>query len=654
MKRFKMKRLWILFGVVLVLAGTTSAFGQNEKKALKNADKHLGYDEYKQAIPFLKEAIGYNGKNAYTQFTLGMALFKVYRKTEALKHFEKANALNSQVDPQLPWYYARCLHYTLDFDKAIVQYQKALTRFREKDSEYREIQMAIQHCQYGKKAVEEPIPAKIVNVGPPINTQYSEHSPVINADESVMAYTTVYPSNEGCKGDPMCPLEDIYIAEKKGEVWGKPRSISEVNTSNHDATIGLSPDGQTMFVYKNPPGSGDIFKSELKGDKWSKPESMGTPINSKYWEEVVSVAPDGRTIFFTSEREVEGSQGGSDIYMARLDAEGEWSEPTNLRELNTPFDERSPFIHPNGVELYFSTNGRRDCIGGFDIFISELQENGSWSKPRNIGYPINTPDDDIYFVFSADQKTGYYASAKEGGYGEKDIYRIEILEPEPVVAEVEEAPAPPPVRNALTILKGVIRDAKTQQPVAAEIQVIDNEKDLVVANFTSNSATGKYLVTLPSGKNYGIRVENEDYLFKSVNVNIPKADGFQEIIKDVDLDKIEIGKAIVLNNIFYDYDKATLRPESRAELERLHQLMLDNPKMKIEIGGHTDGDGSDSYNQDLSERRAASVVTYLQEKGVGVNRLVYKGYGEKVPIAPNDTPENKQKNRRTELRILEK
>ncbi len=650
-----MKRIWIFLGVVLVLAGTTSAFGQTEKKALRNADKHLGFDEYKQAIPFLKEAVGYNPSNAYSQYMLGMSLFKVYRKAEALTHLEKANSLNPQVSELLPWYYARSLHYTLEFDKAIVQYQKALTKFREKDKEYREIQMAIQHCQYGKKAIQEPIPAKIVNVGPPINTQYAEHSPVINADESVMAYTTVYPSNEGCKGDPMCFLEDIYIVEKKGEKWAKPRSIDEVNTANHDATIGLSPDGQKMFIYKNPPGSGDIFISELKGDKWSKPEAMDSPINTKYWEEVVSIAPDGRTIYFTSEREVEGSQGGSDIYMSHMNEEGEWSEPKNLKELNTPFEERSPFIHPNGVELYFSTNGRRDCIGGFDIFVSELQEDGSWSAPRNIGYPINTPDDDIYFVFSADQKTGYYASAKEGGYGDKDIYRIEIQEPEPVVAVVEEEkPEPAPVKNALTILKGVIRDAKTQEPLEADIQVIDNEQDVVVANFSSNSASGKYLVTLPSGKNYGIRVENEDYLFKSVNVNIPKSDGFQEIIKDVDLDKIEIGKAIVLNNIFYDYDKATLRPESRAELERLHQLMTDNPKMKIEIGGHTDGDGSDTYNQNLSERRAQSVVNYLVEKGIPVSRLVFKGYGEKAPIAPNDTPENKQKNRRTELKILEK
>lgn len=650
----KMKRLSIFVMVVLAFCvGTTSAFGQNEKKALKNADRHLGFDEYKQAIPYLKEAVGYNPKNALSQYLLGKCLFINYEKTQAVKHFEAAYKLNKEVDSELSLYYARCLHYKLRFEEAITQYQRALTKIKSKDAAYREVQIAIEHCKYGMKAIEDPVNAKIVNVGPPINTQYAEHSPVINADESVLIYTTIYPSNTGCKGDPMCPLEDIYMTEKVGEKWGKPEPIKSVNTSNHDATIGLSPDGQKLFIYKNPPGGGDIFTSDLEGRNWSKPSSIGSPINSKYWEEVVSIAPDNKTIFFTSERP--GGRGKSDIYMAKITEEGEWGEPVNLKELNSPYEERSPFIHPNGVELYFSTDGRPDCIGGFDIFRSVLQEDGSWSTPENIGYPINTPDDDIYFVLSADQKTGYYASAKEGGYGNKDIYKIVMPEEEEVVAVVEDTLKPAPVvKNALTILKGVIRDAKTQKPVEASLQVIDNEKDVVVANFNSNSATGKYLVTLPSGKNYGIRVESPDYLFKSVNVNIPKSEGFQEIIKDVDLDKIEIGKAIVLNNIFYDYDKATLRPESKAELERLHQFMSDNPSVKVEIGGHTDSDGSDSYNQDLSERRSQSVVKYLQDKGIPINRMVAKGYGEKVPMVANDSPENKQKNRRTELKILEK
>jgi len=645
----------VILVVLISLIGTTSAYGQTEKKALRNADKHLGYDEYKQAIPYLKEALGYNGKNALAQFLMGKSLFKTYRKKEALTHFEKAYQLNKEVDQELSLYYAKCLHYVLEFDKAIVQYERALTYLSPKDSRYRETDRAIQHCMYGKTAVQNPVNARIENVGPPINTQYSEHSPVINADESVLIYTTVYPTNTGCKGDPNCGLEDIYISTKRGEKWGPPYPIEEINTSNHDATIGLSPDGQKLFVYKNPPGSGDIFYSELQGKKWSKPQGMGRTINSKDWEEAISLSPDGKTVFYSSDRP--GGKGLSDLYMSVLTAKGEWAAPINLANLNTEGWERTPFIHPNGVELYFSTNGRKDCIGGFDIFRSTLQSDGTWSAPENLGYPINTPDDDIYFVFSADQKTGYYSSAKEGGYGEKDIYKIVMLEEEVVVQEEEVKEVvvePKPAVNALTILKGVITDAKTHQPVEATIQVIDNDQNTVVANFSSNSASGKYLISLPSGKNYGIRVENPEYLFKSVNVNIPSSDGYQEIIKDIDLDKIEVGKAIVLNNIFYDVDKATLRPESKAELERLYGFMTENPKIKVEIGGHTDSDGSDTYNQNLSEERSQSVVNYLIDRGVHLSRMTAKGYGEKSPMVANDSPENKQRNRRTELKILEK
>lgn len=648
-----MKKISLIIVVVLAcIAGTTSVYGQTEKKALKNADRHLGFDEYKQAIPFLKEAIGFNDKNAKAQFLLGKSLFLTYRKKEALEHFEMAWKLNRDVSNSISWYYAKCLHYTLQFDEALVQYKRAMNYINAKDERYHETLLAIEHCKYGKESVAIPVNAKVVNVGPPINTQHSEHSPVINADESILIFTTVYPTNTGCKGDPMCGLEDIYISEKQGNKWAAPKPIAEINTSNHDATIGLSPDGQRLFVYKNPPGSGDIFSSILEGEKWSKPESMGKPVNSKDWEEAISLSPDGKTIFFTSDRP--GGKGLSDMYVARMGEDGEWGEPENLSNLNTPHWERTPFIHPNGVELFFSTNGRKDCIGGFDIFRSTLQADGSWGEPENMGYPINTPDDDIYFVFSADQKTGYYSSAKEGGYGEKDIYKILIQDPPVVVVEENEEPEPVVVKNALTILKGVITDAKTLQPLDASIQVVDNDLNKVVANFNSNSATGKYLVTLPSGKNYGIRVENPEYLFKSVNVNIPVSDGYQEIIKDIELDKIEVGKAISLNNIFYDYDKATLRPESKAELERLFGFMTDNPKLKVELGAHTDSDGSDTYNQDLSERRAQSVVDYLVDRGVVRTRMIAKGYGEKEPVAANDSPENKQKNRRTELKILEK
>lgn len=640
--------------MVLILGiGTTFAFGQNEKKALANAEKALGYDEYKTAIPFLREAVGYNPNNSMSQFLLGKCLFQNYEKKEALPHFEKAFGLNKDVDPELSYYYGRCLHYTLKFDEAIVQYTRGMTKITNKDPGHAEMAREIEHCKYAKQAVANPVKAKIVNVGPPVNTQFSEHSPIIDADETVLIYTTVRPDNVGCKGDPTCELEDVYIADKAGKGWANPRPIKEINTNAMDASIALSPDGQNLFIYRNPPAGGDIFESHLDGKKWTDPKSVGEPVNSKSYETTVSISPDGKRMFFTSDRA--GGFGDTDIYMSELQPDKKWGAPKNLGpKINTLFADDSPFFHPDGVTLYFSSTGRNDCLGGFDIYKTTLQPDGSWSTPENLGYPINTPDNDIYFVLSADKKDGYYASAKEGGYGEKDIYKIEIEEEKPaVVVKTEDTLKPVVVVNALTILKGVVTDAKTGLPLEGAITVIDNDRNVVVSTLNSNSASGKYLVSLPSGRNYGITVEREGYLFKSLNVNIPKAEGFQEVVQDVALDKIEIGVGIVLNNIFYDVDKATLRPESVSELERLNKLMLDNPTLKIEIGGHTDSDGSDEHNETLSQNRSQSVVDFLVKKGIPMERMVAKGYGEKSPVVANDTKENKQLNRRTELKILE-
>ena len=287
-----------------------------------------------------------------------------------------------------------------------------------------------------------------------------------------------------------------------------------------------------------------------------------------------------------------------------------------------------------------------------------------------MGYPINTPDDDVFFVLSASGKHGYYASIKNDGFGEKDIFMVTILGPEkPFVLNTEDQllaslaepvsetviePAVDIITIALTILKGTIKDAITLDPVEANIELIDNEKNKIIATFGSNAKSGKYLVSLPSGKNYGIAVKAEDYLFHSENFIIPASAGYNEITKDILLKKVAVGVKIILKNIFFDFDKATLRPESASELERLVKLLNDVPTLQIEISGHTDNKGSDDYNQKLSHKRARSVVENLISKGISGGRLEYKGYGESVPIASNDTEEGRQLNRRTEFKILKK
>ena len=309
-------------------------------------------------------------------------------------------------------------------------------------------------------------------------------------------------------------------------------------------------------------------------------------------------------------------------------------------------------------------------MGGFDIFKSVWNEKTKkWSNPENLGYPINTPDNDIFFVLSASGKHAYYASVRPEGLGDNDIYMITFVTPKTPILNTEDnllASLTEPMREtviakevavpvvAVSILKGTVFDAVTNAPLEADIELVDNTLNQVIATFKTNSATGKFLVSLPAGKNYGIAVKKEGYLFHSENFDIPAASGYQEYVKDIPLKNIAVGTKIVLRNIFFDFDKATLRPESTYELERLIQLLKDVPTMHIEIGGHTDSKGADDYNMKLSASRAQSVMDYLASHGIDKARLTSKGYGETKPMATNDTDEGRQLNRRTEFEIKSK
>jgi outer membrane protein OmpA-like peptidoglycan-associated protein len=318
--------------------------------------------------------------------------------------------------------------------------------------------------------------------------------------------------------------------------------------------------------------------------------------------------------------------------------------------------------------MYFSSQGHKG-MGGYDIFKTVYNDSSkTWSTPENIGYPVNTPDDDVFFVVSASGRHGYYSSFKPNGFGEKDLYMITFLGVEKQmimnnednliasqaapVKETVVAPVAEIKEAQLTILKGKITDALTQKPLDATIEIIDNQMNQVIATFTSNSITGKYLVSLPAGKNYGIAVKKEGYLFHSENFDIPATSAFQEVTKDVELKGIVVGSKIILKNIFFDFDKATLRPESTNELQRLTKLLTDVPTLKIEISGHTDSKGANEYNAKLSDNRSKAVVDYLIKAGIAANRLTYKGYGEDQPISTNDTEVGRQLNRRTEFKIL--
>lgn len=492
--------------------------------------------------------------------------------------------------------------------------------------------------------VNDTLKVFISNLGKEVNSAFPDYAPVISADATLLIFTSRRPVTDREKEKHKQSKENIYSStySETRKKWNNATILGEIvnQPGRHNSAIALSNDGQRMLLYRDDEyGNGDIWESELHGKDWSIPVKLPEPINSQNHEPSASISPDGRTIYFVSSRD--GGQGGLDIWMCRQDENDKWGKAENLGDvINTSSDEEGVFIHPDGKTLYFSSKGHKST-GGYDIFKSVF-EKGKWSKPENLGTYINTPGDDVYFVLTADGKTGYYSSEKKGGLGKNDLYSITFIP-----LEKQKGPQ-------LTLLKGTITDEITGTPLESKIVIKDIEKNETVTTIKSNSTTGKYLVSLPSDKNYGITVNSVGYLFHSENVNIPLSTGYQEIIKDIQLKKIEVGKKIVLNNIFYDFDKATLRTESVSELERMVQLMTENSTIKIELSSHTDNIGSDEYNIKLSQARAQSVVDYLISKDINKDRLIAKGYGESTPIATNETDEGRQLNRRTEFKILSK
>ena len=649
------------------------------KEALKNIEKgdvFLNLEPYyfKNAIPFYLEAYKLNPNNSVLNYHLGKSYLYSNFKDKAIDYLEKAVQLNPQVAPDIHLYLGMGYHIDMQWDKSIEAFNKHLAILHPKDESgvREEIQIALKQCTFGKEIAAHPVRVKIDNVGAGINSPYPDYSPVISADESIMLFTSRRPETTGGGMDPLInePFEDIYLAERANGVWGQAKNMgTNVNTDGHDSNCGLSADGQKFLIYKDV-NRGDVFISELEGVEWSKPSRLNKNINTDFHESSSCFSPDGNVIYFVSDKP-EGGLGGRDIYKSTKDNKGKWGEAVNLGSvINTALDEEGVYLHPDGKTLYFSSKGHTS-MGGYDVFKSIFDENLQvWTTPQNIGYPINTTDDDVFFTVSASGKHAYYSSIRPGGFGEKDVYLITFLGEEKRISPVTEVPMISKVSDSikeevapkklevqeaqLTLLKGLILDENTKQPIAATIEIIDNEKNEVIASFKSNSVTGKYLVSMPAGKNYGISVHKEDYLFHSENFDLPKSSEYQEVEKVITLKNIAVGNSIVLKNIFFDFNKSTLRNESENEIQQLVKLLTDVPTMKIEISGHTDNRGSDEYNKNLSNLRAKAVFDRLIASGIDISRLTYVGFGEEKPIATNDTEEGRQLNRRTEFKVLAK
>lgn len=593
--------------------------------------------DYGTATKFMNEALKAYPKLVDAYLSMAGIAAEMKNYPEAAIQFEKAYSMDSVYarDYLLP--YSISLAGCGRFDSALDAVNKFLAtpninersikagEFRKKTYQFA-IDYANNHPQ--KNYVFDP-----QNMGDSINSEESEYFPSLTIDSKKLIFTRrVGGHNEDFFES------DLHTNGQWGKAYPLPGNINS-ETYNEGAQ-NISQDGQWLiFTGCNFPqglGSCDLYISYLTKNAWSTPINLGRNVNTEFWESSPSLSPDKRDLYFSSSRP--GGYGGTDIWVCHRNENGEWSQPENLGpEINTAGDEGTPFIHADNQTLYFNSNGLEGYSDKSDLFVAKKLPDGKWSKAENLGYPINTIDDEGSLIVAADGKTAYYASDRSDSKGGLDIYTFQLRQD---------------IRPSKTLwVKGQVYDAKTKQGLPSTVELTNIHTRNLISKLQTDEE-GNYLVTLPVGNDYAFEVNRKGYLFYSENYNISDTLRDSVFKADIPLQPIEASAHIILKNVFFDTKKTDLKPESITELDNVVKLMNENPTIKIQITGYTDSIGKTEDNLILSKGRAVAVVNYLLSKGIKNDRLAFKGMGEANPIADNGTMEGRAMNRRTELSIV--
>ncbi len=633
----------ILLLIISIGAASQQPYKTESKKAIKYyqeglANYNLQY--YAMAEQYLKDAIetDVNFQNAY--LVLAEVYWDMGKYEKAVEYYKNGLKIDSLFYPKGYLNEGKLEFRIGRYDDAIQSFATYLAIEPDNPRYSAQAKLGIKQAKFAKRSFENPVEFNPVNLGPSINTKDDEYWPSLSADGQTLVITRLVHSYDITTGNRI--QEDFYFSRFENGSWKPMKSAgSPLNTSDNEGAQSISANGKYM-VYTVCNRAGvigrcDLYFSEKKGDEWSHPRNMGTPINTASKETQPSFSADGRTIYFASDRP--GGKGGLDIWMSSLNEDSTWQTPINLGDsVNTAGDEQSPFIHQDNKTLYFASDSHIG-MGGFDLYIARRDEQGNYSQIRNLGYPINTPQDETGLIVNAKGDIAYYASNVEKENG-MDIFQFELY-PEARPDEV-------------SYMKGQVFDEKTRERLQAKFELYNLENGQLISQSYSDERTGEFLVCIPTNTNYMLNVERKGYLFYSDHFSLEGIFHVQEpFIKDIPLKRIESGQSVVLKNIFYETDSYELKSESRYELDKVVKFMKTNPNIKIEISGHTDNIGTASYNQTLSENRAKSVIQYLTSNGIISSRLSYKGYGFSLPIDTNNTPEGRANNRRTELKVVE-
>ncbi|BDD04697.1 OmpA family protein [Aureibacter tunicatorum] len=498
----------------------------------------------------------------------------------------------------------------------------------------------LRNVEFAKKAMQEELPYSPERLPEPLNKFALQYFPTFTVDGKTIYFT---------RREQFAQIadEDIFVSHLDNGSWSEPVSISEnINTPANEGTCSISADGKTMIFTscqegRNNVGSCDLFISYKVGDSWTKPMNMGLNINSAAWESQPSLSADGRTLYFVSARS--GGFGGRDIYVSYLDENNEWGKAINLGSIiNTEGEDIGPFIHSSGDRLYFASNGHAG-MGGYDLFYSDKNELGGWEKPVNLGYPINNHLDQISLVVSTDGRKAYYSEDETiDAKVYSHIYSFDM-------------PEKLRIKKKTNYIAGVVRDSKTKKALRADLELYDLRKDSLMSKVYSDKLNGQYAIVLTEGKEYGIFATSKGYLFKSLSFNYSQKqfDEAEAIFLDIEMDPIEELVNAELKNVFFASNSYELKEKSKVELDKLTDFLHSNPSLIIEIGGHTDDIGAESFNDKLSLNRAKAVYDYLVDSGIPSEKVTYKGYGESQPKVSNNTEEGRAQNRRIEFKIIE-
>lgn len=630
------------------------AFAQKDYyTSMREGDQFFEKQDYKNALASYFKALHKEPNNSDLLFKVGLTYLFTETKHLGVSYLEKAYKTNPDIHPDILLHLGTAYQANLQFVKAKYCYEQYKKRKSKKT--WAEIDQRIDECIVGHGLLSNPLDIIIENVGSTINSRFDDYGPIVSPDGLTMIFTSNRSDDEN-KIKAKQNFEDIYIVRNESGEWGIPKKISPiVNVYHHDAAASLSADGKKLFIYYSQ-NRGDIFVSTLsETNEWLKPTPLNKNINTVQFRETAAcISADGKRLFFSSDRA--GGKGRLDIYMSELDAAGEWGKPVNLGDvINTPGDEDSPFIHPDGVTLYFSSDGHRG-MGSSDIFKSEFKD-GKWQKPQNMGYPLNSMEYDGFFTISKDKSVAYFATRRKYGVGEYDIlkatYRDVYTEKTPpAIAKNDDVKKTTAKPGAVTV-QGKALDKTSSEPVEVAISLVNSRTNKQVAHITSNKATGNYEITITQPGEYTLTAERNGYLFNSVNIRVDETGDAKKIRSDFQMLKADVGSVMVLRNIFFDVGKADLKPSSISELEKLRNLLMANPHMKVQINGHTDNVGDPQLNKTLSLKRALAVVNHLALNGIDFDRLSAKGFGSERPVASNDDEiGGRELNRRTEIEII--